>query len=246
MSRIRRFNDNNVRLWSAVVLTAVVLVAGCGQPDGSAASDADADAAVSSPSSTIAEDSNAPAVTVDAGSDIADIFEQRTQSLPAADGIPEPVAPDLLPVAIQVPALGLDGVSIEPVGVEANGDMEVPAPLDVGWYQYGPRPGSSGSAVLAGHIASGGTDGAFRYLHRLQPGDTVTVEMVDPARSSSATTTATFEVVGVEQYDKQDLPFDQIFTSGGPSQVVLITCGGRFDSDSRSYTDNIVVYTKPI
>jgi len=32
----------------------------------------------------------------------------------------------------------------------------------------------------------------------------------------------------------------------GPSQLVLISCGGAFDRDRRSYEDNIVVIAKPV
>ena len=112
--------------------------------------------------------------------------------------------------------------------------MSIPPPREVGWYRYGPEPGGAGSAVLAGHIASGGIDGAFRHLDQLEPGDQVTVAMSDGRRLA-------FVVSQRVQMDKADLPFDQLFARSGPPQLALITCGGEFDYAARSYRDNVVV-----
>ena len=56
------------------------------------------------------------------------------------------------PVRVQVPALGVDSV-VDPVGVAPDGEMAVPDDVErIGWYRFGPAPGSDGSAVLAGHV----------------------------------------------------------------------------------------------
>ncbi|MDH3293414.1 MAG: class F sortase [Acidimicrobiia bacterium] len=159
------------------------------------------------------------------------------QTLPPAKDLEElgrPPAQEVQPVSITIERLGLNRTPILSVGTESNGEMEVPPPKDVGWYRYGPRPGEAGSAVLAGHVASGGVDGAFRFLDRLQPGDLIVVEF-----DTGGTTT--FMVKDKIQVDKTSLPFDQLFARNGAPQIALITCGGEFNYEERSYQDNIVV-----
>ena len=164
-------------------------------------------------------------------------------SLPPARGIDElaEAATTAEPVttSISIERIGLAGTAVRSVGVESNGDMTVPPPLDVGWYRYGPTPGEAGSAVLAGHIASGGVPGAFRHLDRLESGDLVTLGFDDG-------TNQTFVVDELLQVDKTELPFDSVFARSGPSKLALITCGGEFDYNARSYTDNVVVIASPV
>lgn len=166
-------------------------------------------------------------------------LSDRIVDLGQAAGIPEPPSPSLHPVSIQIDEIGVVDIPVIDVGVEPSGEMEVPPPLEVGWYQYGPAPGEQGSAVLAGHIASGGIDGAFRNLDRLVAGDRFTITFEDG-------TSRQFEVTELQQYDKAELPFDRIFTDDGEPRLALITCGGAFDYSARSYEDNIVAYAVPV
>jgi hypothetical protein len=136
------------------------------------------------------------------------------------------------PSVVAIPAIGVDA-EVRPVGVLDDGRLEVPPAAMVGWYQYGSSPGEPGSAVLAGHIAYDGVDGAFRYLAELTPGDEVRVD------------DATFVVERVEQFRKEQLPPD-VWAEDGPSRLVLITCGGSFDSARRSYDSNVVVWARPV
>src|SRR3989338_7815462 len=54
-----------------------------------------------------------------------------------------------LPVRLKVPKINIDA-TIEYVGLTPQGAMGVPrGPVNVAWYQLGPRPGEEGSAVLA-------------------------------------------------------------------------------------------------
>src|SRR4051812_6901050 len=59
------------------------------------------------------------------------------------------------PKKLIVSRLGIS-VPIVATTVDHRGQMELPArPSEVGWYAYGPKPGSAqGSAVLAGHVDS--------------------------------------------------------------------------------------------
>lgn len=58
------------------------------------------------------------------------------------------------PVRLVIAAIGINA-PVEPVGVQANGDLATPTQNrweDVGWYAAGPRPGERGSAVMDGHV----------------------------------------------------------------------------------------------
>ena len=59
------------------------------------------------------------------------------------------------PRMLAIPRLGLK-IPITAVTVDDTGAMAVPTrPTEIGWYAYGPRPGSArGSAVLGGHVDS--------------------------------------------------------------------------------------------
>jgi hypothetical protein len=54
----------------------------------------------------------------------------------------------------------------------------------------------------------------------------------------------TYRVVGRRTYAKQALP-SEVFATSGPARLVLITCGGPFNTVTHHYRDNIVVYAVP-
>jgi len=143
------------------------------------------------------------------------------------------------PVGLRLPTLGIDEALVVAVGVEANGDFEVPSADEVGWYRFGPTPGGPGSAVLAAHVAQDGVDGVFRYLTDLKVGAEFSVVFDDGAESD-------FRVAAMDQYDKDELPTDDFFRKSGEPQLVLITCGGDFNRQLRSYDDNVVAVAVPI
>jgi len=143
-------------------------------------------------------------------------------------------------VRLSVPALGVDS-AVDPVGVEPDGQMTVPAEVDtVGWYRFGPAPGGEGSAVIAGHVDSRTQGlGAMAPLRSAAVGDEVV--LID-----AAGTTTRWRVVSRELIEKQVLPLDRLFTRAGPPRLTLITCGGPFLPEYRSYRDNVVVVAEPV
>ena len=152
---------------------------------------------------------------------------------------PAVLAPPPKPVALWIDGIEVIQAPIVEVGVEPNGEMEIPGGSEVGWYKHGPSPGSEGSAVLAAHLAFDGQDGVFRHLSDVSPGSRIIVGYDDGS-------TAQFEIVDLQQYGKTELPFDQVFAKQGDPMLTLITCGGAFDSSSRSYDDNVVAYALPV
>ena len=141
------------------------------------------------------------------------------------------------PTSLAVESLGLKDAPVVPVGVRGDGEMEVPAVDQVGWYRFGARPGDDGVAVLAAHVAYDGVDGVFRRLADVSEGDEVRVRFADG-------TDRAFAITAVERYDKSELP-DELWRRSGAPELVLITCGGEFDPDAGSYEDNVVAYAEP-
>ena len=142
------------------------------------------------------------------------------------------------PVAIRVAGIELEAPVIS-VGVDSNNQFAVPAADTVGWYRFSSSPGEEGASVLAAHVDYGGAPGAFFNLEKVVPGDLLEVEMEDGQ-------VILYEVTGNNIYDKTELPASELFRKEGESVLQLITCGGTFDPDQRSYEANVVVTAAPI
>ena len=184
---------------------------------------------------TLGEDSvEEPAVDEDAVSE----FAERTRPLGSTLLSPLP-APAPRPIGLVVDSLGISSAPIIDVGVEPNGEMEIPGATEIGWYRFGPTPGEPGSAVLAAHIAFNGRDGVFRDLDEVEVGDVVEVLYDDGS-------TSRFQITDTAQYAKDELPVDRIFSKDSDPVLTLITCGGDFNRSLRSYSDNVVAYAEPI
>ncbi|MGY2066976.1 class F sortase [Blastococcus sp. SYSU DS0619] len=166
-----------------------------------------------------------------------------TRSLPPvtvrdASPVVVPAAP--APVRLHLPARGISA-PIDPVGVAGDGQMELPEDVDrVGWYRFGPEPGTDGNAVLAGHVDDREQGiGALFPVRDAEPGDELTV-------TDAAGETTRWRVVSRELVQKQVLPLEEIFARTGPPRLVVITCGGPFLPEFRSYRDNVVVVAEPV
>ena len=159
---------------------------------------------------------------------------------------PRPASPETLepPLPRQLRIAGIDvDAPIVPVGLEPDGEMEIPADVHkIGWYDpdgLGVRPGATGTAVLASHVDSRTQGrGVLFELRQLRVGDTFELEL-------EGGETQTWRITEVAQIPKVSMPLEEIFTWAGAPRVVIITCGGEFDRARRSYTDNIVVYAEP-
>jgi hypothetical protein len=142
-------------------------------------------------------------------------------------------------VRIQIRALDVDA-HIDSVAT-VDGNLTVPEdPQAVGWWAGSAEPGSGrGTVVLDGHVDSASRGlGAFFRLTELRAGDAVAV-------TTTRGDQVTYHVTGRRSYPKADgLPPD-LFATGGPPRLILITCGGQFDHKALSYLDNVVVFAAP-
>lgn len=138
------------------------------------------------------------------------------------------------PARIVIPAIAVDATVIE-VGIQDNGNMEVPPFGLAGWYKLGPAPGASGPSVIVAHVDSKKGPDVFYHLKKLEPGDEISVydENGD---------VATFVVDSKEQQLKSELPTERIWNDTWEPVIRLITCGGDFDRSSGHYLSNVLVY----
>jgi sortase (surface protein transpeptidase) len=138
------------------------------------------------------------------------------------------------PTRVRVPAIGVDSRLVR-LGVDDDGALVPPEDFaTAGWFTGGPAPGETGPAVIAGHVDSYRGPAVFFRLAELEEGDEVLVDRADG-------TAARFTVTAVDRYPKDDFPTDQVYGPAPRPELRLITCGGEFDPDARSYRDNVVV-----
>ncbi|WP_250550513.1 class F sortase [Pseudonocardia sp. H11422] len=140
------------------------------------------------------------------------------------------------PVELRIPAIGLS-VPVTELGLNPDQTVEVPTDFQKpGWYRLGTAPGQLGSAVILGHVDSYRGPAVFFQLRSLKAGDTVEVTLADRA-------IARFTVTEVATYPKSEFPAQRVYGGQGTSELVLVTCGGEFDRQARSYRSNVVAYT---
>ena len=145
------------------------------------------------------------------------------------------------PVSVTIAALAVD-VPVDPVGVQADGQMEIPPLAErAGWYRFGAAPDQPGTAVIAAHVdsvASAGL-GPFAKLRDLTAGDVVDVALEDG-------TVRQYAVTSVTTVPKSAVTWPDVFTRDGAHRLALITCGGAFDGTARRYADNVIVMADPV
>jgi hypothetical protein len=145
---------------------------------------------------------------------------------------PPPTSITIARIGVRMPVLG--------VGVASDGQMALPAnPANVGWYEYGPRPGdSAGATVLAAHIdAPVYGIGPLARLGELRQGDVISVV--------SGGTSRRYLVSSTRHLRKTSLDLTSLFARTGPPRLHLITCGGKFDPKRHHYEQNVVVVALP-
>lgn len=154
----------------------------------------------------------------------------------------------VVPVSVQVPAIGVDERAVVALGVAPDGTAEVPRDFErVGWFDRtlaAQRAGSApadvaippgrGPTVLLGHVDSRRGPAVFFRLRDLRPGDVVEVGRSDGS-------VARYAVERTEQVAKDAFPTFAVFGATATDVLRLVTCAGDFDRGARSYMDNLVV-----
>ena len=145
------------------------------------------------------------------------------------------------PTRVRISTLGIDA-PVASVGIDlAKGELDVPVNIGrTGWWRDGAAPGDSAGAVLiGGHVDSARAGaGAFFTLKNATSRDRVQIVTSDGR-------TRTYRVTSVRRMPKEQLP-TEIYSLKGRARLVLVTCGGTFDTATGHYRDNVVVTAVPV
>jgi len=166
-------------------------------------------------------------------------LQTPSETVAATSQVPAPaesaaVVEAALPVSLRIPTIAVT-TSLIRLGLQPDGTVEVPTNPDLaGWFQRGPPPGAPGSSVILGHVDSTTGPAVFFRLRELEPGDRIAVALEDG-------TTVWFKVHSVRTYANEDFPAQRVYGRQGRSELNLVTCGGDYDSDRGGYQSNVVV-----
>ena len=143
-----------------------------------------------------------------------------------------------LPALLEIPSIGVSA-KVQQVGLNSKKEMDVPSnEVDVAWYNLGPKPGETGSAVIAGHLDNRASQPAvFWNLDRMAVGDYIYV-------TDGSNNKKSFQVISSERYKTGDAPMEKIFGVSNGAYLNLVTCGGVWDKEKNNYSERFVVFTE--
>jgi LPXTG-site transpeptidase (sortase) family protein len=144
------------------------------------------------------------------------------------------------PTRLRVPAIDLTSPPLEALGRASDKSIALPSrPEKAGWFDGGPKPGQPGPAVIIGHVDWDHSPAVFFRLRELEPGEDVYVDRADGS-------TLRYRITKVRQVAKSDFPTADVYAPDLEPSLRLITCGGDFDSTTRNYLDNVIVFATPV
>lgn len=220
----------------SAVLTLVAALAGCGTGgDGSGIPESIQRAATASPQPTPGGDAalgdvpsiEAPSAQLDVPVYTADLNHLAEQSPPE-------------PVHLVVADVGID-MDVTDVGLLPDGTLQIPDSASIaGWYRAMAAPGEDdGIALFAAHVDDPRGLGPFGSLRNIKEGAEVDVALEDGA-------TVTYQVSAVEETSKDTVDFERILDGSLGHHLVMVTCGGEFDWNTRHYENNVIVWAERV
>lgn len=147
--------------------------------------------------------------------------------------------PPTNPKYIAISAVDISNTPIVRLGLTASGAIAVPDNIyETGWYDGSAKPGQSGTMFIYGHVSSWTADGIFYNLHKLQPGDDVTITRGD-------NTIYTYKVVKSVVYPYNAVPMATVLAPVAPGTpgLNLMTCTGQVIKGTSEFNERLVVYT---
>ncbi len=150
------------------------------------------------------------------------------------------VAPDA-PRYVRIPKIGANNRVVS-VGVKANNELKTPGNVfDVGWYENSSKPGQPGATLLDAHVHGPTKPGAFYNLKILTEGDEVEIERGDGKRIK-------YRVVSKETvpYQQVDMAKAMRSQTKGKNGLNMITCGGKYNKDTKTYEQRVIVYAEQV
>jgi sortase (surface protein transpeptidase) len=146
------------------------------------------------------------------------------------------------PKYIAIPAIGISNTPILKLGLTSSGVIAVPDNIyETGWYDSSSKPGQAGAMFIYGHVSSWTADGIFYNLHKLQPGDDISITRGD-------NTTYTYRVIKSLVYPYNAVPMSTVLNtvSDATSGLNLMTCTGQVIKGTSEFNERLVVFTSLI
>lgn len=139
------------------------------------------------------------------------------------------------PRQIDIPKLSKTGC-IQRVGVDQNNAIAVPTNIHLaGWYTGSSLPSADGVTLIDGHVLGRYDDTIFAHLKDVQPGDEIKIQLGDK-------TWLTYDVRTINMYTIAETTKQQFKKLDGVrSQLTIITCGGTWLPQDKTYDKRVVV-----
>ena len=157
-----------------------------------------------------------------------------SEARPAASDTPR-----FIPERIELP--GDASAAIVPVATVGR-ELVVPEdPGRVGWWDGSSYVGDPyGSTVIAGHVDTVDRGLGFFYrLWNIKVGERLVLRAGGQRQA--------YKITDLRQVARTDLVDDEeVFDTGGPPRLVLITCAGDFRADRGGYSRNLIVVARPV
>lgn len=158
---------------------------------------------------------------------------------PTPEAKAEYKVPPTYPKHLIIPRLNIN-TNVYALGKTEHGAIDAPQTAwGVGWYRDGTLPGSgSGAALIDGHVNDAfNTPGVFYELSTLSTGDDITVIRGDDSQLR-------YRVVKTTEEPLKSIDMNKILSSieAGKEGLNLVTCGGKYDKTTSTFTDRVIVY----
>jgi LPXTG-site transpeptidase (sortase) family protein len=144
------------------------------------------------------------------------------------------------PRRIVLPTIAAEGI-IQKVSLTPERAIAVPSNINyAGWYAPSVKPGEAGLSIIDGHVSGKYADGIFKNIHKLRVGDEFSVEYGDLSKVN-------FQVVEVTSLpEAESLSYLLKKRDDISKQLNLITCGGKYNKQTSTYEDRVIVVSKQI
>jgi hypothetical protein len=178
------------------------------------------------------------------------VINNPNQVITTSDSVPDegPVLVDSTfqppadePYKIRIPEIDVEGY-IQKVGTELSDNIATPSSIFIaGWYVKSIKPGESeGLSIINGHVHGVYKPGIFFNLKELSVGSVFNITYGDGHSYN-------FKVKSVLTKSIQEAA-NILFAKDSTikSQLNLITCGGKYDSNSKTYDQRVIVISEKI
>ncbi|OAB41660.1 class F sortase [Paenibacillus glacialis] len=167
-------------------------------------------------------------------------YDKKLSDAPEIIKPHRPLAPPLkpfMPTQLIIPSIHVFS-KIKPVGVLANGQMDVPQSTDlVGILHPGVLAGAKGNLIMDGHVDSYTGPAVLFDLKKLKPRDIIIVR-------DNLDRQLTYRVESVESFITSEAPIERIFGETDEIRLNLITCTGTYSRKKKEHQKRLIVFAK--